>query len=193
MNKNILIVLGVLVVVGGGIYFMNSNNMSSSLSKEEDKMMQKDGQGIMEQGSMKVEDSKMMQGENTTGGDSAMMNKEEVMTDKKEEIMMVKSGTFEEYSASKIARASSTHDVVLFFDASWCPTCKAVKKDINANLSNIPNSLSILDVDYDNSVELKKKYGVTYQHTFVQVDKDGNLIKKWSGSPTLASLVKEVK
>jgi hypothetical protein len=47
-------------------------------------------------------------------------------------------------------------------------------------------------VDYDNSDELKKKYGVTYQHTLVQVDKDGNLIKKWSGSPTLTSLVKEV-
>ena len=40
--------------------------------------------------------------------------------------------------------------------------------------------------------DLKKKYGVVYQHTFVQVDKDGNLIKKWSGSPNLSSLVTQV-
>jgi hypothetical protein len=48
-------------------------------------------------------------------------------------------------------------------------------------------------VNYDNSTALKQKYAVTYQHTFVQVDKDGNLIKKWSGSPTLTALVAEVK
>ncbi|MEK7564045.1 MAG: hypothetical protein AAB510_00550 [Patescibacteria group bacterium] len=60
-------------------------------------------------------------------------------------------------------------------------------------MSKIPSDLSILDVDYDNSSDLKKKYGVTYQHTFVQVDKDGNMIKKWNGSPTLAKLVSEVR
>ena len=75
----------------------------------------------------------------------------------------------------------------------WCPTCISVDKDIKANLSKIPSGLSILDVNYDNSTALKQKYGVTYQHTFVQVDKDGNLIKKWSGSPTLTALVAEVK
>jgi hypothetical protein len=53
--------------------------------------------------------------------------------------------------------------------------------------------VSILKVDYDKETELKKKYGVTYQHTLVQVDKDGNLIKKWSGSPTLTKLVSEIK
>jgi thiol-disulfide isomerase/thioredoxin len=89
--------------------------------------------------------------------------------------------------------ATATHDVVLFFRAGWCPTCRAVDSDIKANLSKIPSSLAILDVNYDNSSALKQKYGVTYQHTFVQVDKDGNLIKKWSGSPTLAALVAEVK
>jgi thiol-disulfide isomerase/thioredoxin len=85
------------------------------------------------------------------------------------------------------------HDVVLFFKASWCPSCRAIDADIKANLSKIPVSLVILDVNYDNSSELKQKYGVTSQHTFVQVDKNGNLLKKWGGSPTLSALVAEVK
>lgn len=103
-----------------------------------------------------------------------------------------KAGSYEVYSPEKIARAENGQ-VVLFFRASWCPTCRVVNADINANILKIPSNLSILDIDYDNSKELKKKYGVTYQHTFVQVDKDGNLIKKWVGSPTLESLISEIK
>ncbi len=106
---------------------------------------------------------------------------------------MMKAGSYEVYAAEKVALASATHDVVLFFRASWCPTCRAVDSDIKANLGKIPSDLAILDVNYDNSSDLKKKYGVTYQHTFVQVDKDGNMIKKWSGSQTLSALVSEVK
>lgn len=102
-------------------------------------------------------------------------------------------GTYEVYSPEKVTLASAEHDVVLFFRASWCPTCRALDKDIKNNLGNIPASLAILDVDYDNSQELKQKYGVTYQHTLVQVDAEGNMIKKWTGSPTLAKLVSEVQ
>ena len=101
-------------------------------------------------------------------------------------------GSYEAYSKEKIAKATSG-DVVLFFRASWCPSCRGVDADIKANLGKIPGDLTILDVNYDDSTELKKKYGVTYQHTFVQVDANGNLIKKWSGSPTLQSLVLEIK
>jgi len=122
--------------------------------------------------------------------DGAMMQKD-AKSNVKEEGGMMKAGSYEAYAPEKVVLASVTHDVVLFFRASWCPTCRALDTDIKAN--NIPESLTILDVDYDNSSELKKKYGVTYQHTFMQVDKDGNLIKKWSGSPTLLSLVSEIK
>ena len=111
----------------------------------------------------------------------------------KDEQVMMKTGSYEIYSPEKIAMASASHHVVLFFRASWCPTCKTVDADIKAHLKDIPENLTILDVNYDNSTELKKKYGVTYQHTFVQVDAEGNLIKKWGGSPTLASLISEVK
>jgi thiol-disulfide isomerase/thioredoxin len=111
----------------------------------------------------------------------------------KENNSMMKAGSYEPYSPDKVLLASATHDVVLFFRAGWCPTCRAVDADIKNNLSKIPSDLTILDVNYDNSTALKQMYAVTYQHTFVQVDKDGKLIKKWSGSPTLATLVAEVK
>ena len=101
-------------------------------------------------------------------------------------------GSYEVYGPEKIARASSG-DVVLFFRASWCPSCRAVDADIRANLGKIPRDLTILDVNYDDSTELKKKYGVTYQHTFVQVDANSNLIKKWSGSATLQAIVGQVQ
>lgn len=101
-------------------------------------------------------------------------------------------GSYESYAPEKLAFAE-TGNVVLFFRASWCPTCRALDKDIKENLGAIPSDLKILNVDYDNSQELKQKYGVTTQHTLVQVDKDGNMISKWSGSPTLSSLVSQIK
>ena len=105
---------------------------------------------------------------------------------------MVAPGTYEDYSFEKIAFAANG-DVILFFHAPWCPTCKALDTNINANLTAIPANTKILKVDYDSSNELKKKYGVTYQHTLVQVDKDGNMITKWSGGNTLASIIAKIQ
>ncbi len=113
----------------------------------------------------------------------------DTMTDKVESMA---SGSYETYSPEKIARAESG-DVVLFFHASWCPSCRGLNSDIEGNAVSIPEGVSILKVDYDKETELKRKYGVTYQHTLVQVDEEGNLIKKWSGSPKLASLLSQIQ
>jgi hypothetical protein len=53
--------------------------------------------------------------------------------------------------------------------------------------------VTILEVDYDKYGELKQKYGVTMQHTLVQVDAAGNQIMKWSGGATLEDVVKNIK
>lgn len=103
---------------------------------------------------------------------------------------MVK-GSYEVYSPEKLVKADIGR-VVLFFRASWCPTCKALDSNLKTNLDNIPEGIIILDVDYDNSAELKKKYGVTYQHTLVEVDSKGNMLKKWSGGETLDSVIKNL-
>ena len=90
--------------------------------------------------------------------------------------------TLGQYEGSKSMYADS--DVVLFFAADWCPTCQEATKNLEADPAAIPTGLAIVRVDYDNSDELKQKYGVTTQHTFVQVDADGNELAKWTGSTT---------
>lgn len=174
MDKKIAIIIGLLVLalIAGGIYSSSKKSDTNVIQTEKS-----------------VEEGAMMGQENSEEG--AMMQKEDSSMSNTGDVM-VKAGSYEAYTPEKILKAENG-DVVLFFRASWCPTCVAVDKDIRANSQNIPAGLTILDVDYDNSSTLKQKYGVTYQHTFVQVDKDGNAINKWSGSPTLASLVAEVK
>lgn len=159
----------VVLVAGVGIYSSNNSSKNDAVIMEKEKMEQK---AIEEKDAMTKKD------------ETSIMDKGDTL---------IKVGSYEVYTPEKVALASTTHDVVLFFRASWCPSCRAVDADIKANLSKIPRSLSVLDVNYDNSTALKQKYGVTYQHTFVQVDTEGNLIKKWSGSPTLSALVAEVK
>jgi thiol-disulfide isomerase/thioredoxin len=92
------------------------------------------------------------------------------------------------YSADAV-----TDKTVLFFHASWCPSCRGLDKDIVKNAQSIPSDLKILKTDYDTQTELKVKYGVTSQHTLVQVDKDGNMIKKWSGGGTLESVLSQAQ
>lgn len=101
-------------------------------------------------------------------------------------------GQYIPYSQDAI-KLAETGDVVLFFRASWCPTCRGVDADIKAHLKDIPKGVTILDVNYDDSSALKAKYGVTYQHTFVQVAADGTQLAKWQGSPTLAALLGNIK
>lgn len=101
-------------------------------------------------------------------------------------------GTYEEYSEDKLQKAEEGQ-VVLFFNAVWCPDCRATVRDLEANRDNIPEGLTILNVDYDKNTSLKQKYSVTYQHTFVQVDKNGNQIKKWGGSFTLDEIVNQTQ
>jgi thiol-disulfide isomerase/thioredoxin len=79
--------------------------------------------------------------------------------------------------------------VVYFFAATWCPDCQATYADIKANYMKIPANVTIVFVNYDKSPDLKKKYGVTYQHTFVVIDASGKKKKIWNGTTTVASLV----
>jgi len=169
-------IVGLVVLAGGAWLTLGAQQNESATGESmmnEESSMQKEGEMMEKEGEVMMEDKKM---------EGETMEKD----------AMKKKGSYEAYSAEKLVRAQSG-DVVLFFRASWCPTCKALDANIRSNLAAIPEGLTILDVDYDNSQSLKQKYGVTYQHTFVQVDSEGNLIKKWSGSPTLASLVAEVQ
>lgn len=82
--------------------------------------------------------------------------------------------------------SNSTADkIVLFFYASWCPTCRPIDTEFKSG--KIPDGIEIYRVNYndpetdEDEKALAQKYGITYQHTFVQVDKNGNEITKWNG------------
>jgi thioredoxin 1 len=188
MNKIIIVIIGVLIVAGG--IYAYSNNQKEGALAEQKAMMEKaamEERAQMEEGDMqKTDEGTMMPKEG-----SGMMDKDDsAMADKGESMM--KAGSYEAYSADKLARAE-TGDVVLFFHASWCPSCRGLNASIEGNLSSLPEGVSILKVNYDTETELKKKYGVTYQHTLVQVDKDGAMIKKWSGSSSLDALLTQIQ
>lgn len=123
--------------------------------------------------------------------DSIMTEDAAMMEQKDDAIMSAQAGTYTTYSADKVAMAE-TGDVVLFFKASWCPSCRALDADIKSNIDAIPAGVTILEVDYDKSNELRQKYGVTTQHTLVQIDAEGNLVKKWTGGNTLDAALAQV-
>lgn len=94
--------------------------------------------------------------------------------------------TWDEYQR-KPSEYAGTH-VVLFFNAPWCPTCQATVKSLDAARTDFPAGLTVVTVDYDTSTELKKQYGVTTQHTFVEVSPNGDQIKKWSGTESVEAI-----
>lgn len=86
----------------------------------------------------------------------------------------------------------SDSKVVLFFNAVWCSTCQQARENIEASLGKIPKDLAIVVVDFDDSIELRKKYDVTVQHTFVEIDSGGEPLGTWSGSVTVDQIVEQL-
>lgn len=87
-------------------------------------------------------------------------------------------GVYRDYEADLVA-ADGFDRTILFFHAEWCPECRAFEKELTS--TEIPDSVQFLKVDYDNEQDLKDKYGVQLQTTFVEVDDDGEEMSKWVG------------
>ena len=91
-----------------------------------------------------------------------------------------------EYSKEVLDRTAGGKRV-LYFYANWCPTCRPADANFKANIDKIPEDLTLIRVNYNDTEtdqeeeELAAKYGITYQHTFVQIDGNGEVITKWNG------------
>ncbi|OGM04142.1 hypothetical protein A2715_04050 [Candidatus Woesebacteria bacterium RIFCSPHIGHO2_01_FULL_39_32] len=91
-----------------------------------------------------------------------------------------------EYSPEVLA-SNKDKKRVLYFYANWCPTCRPADADFKANESQIPEDVVLIRVNYNDSdtdseeEQLATQYGITYQHTFVQIDESGNEVTKWNG------------
>lgn len=87
---------------------------------------------------------------------------------------------------------------ILFFYANWCPTCRPVNKEISENSDRIPEGFVVIRTNYNddetdkNEEQLANKYNVSYQHTFVELDKNNDVIQIWNGGDftTLLSKIK---
>lgn len=170
MNKKIVIIisiiLGLLLIGGIVVYAINQND-----KKEQEKV-------AMEK---QTESEAMMKKE----ADTASMEKDNGAMSKAGNYI-----TVAEYNANPTQYADSKK--VYFFHASWCPICQSIDKAINADTSKIPAGVTIIKADFDSSTELRQKYGVTTQYTFVQVDSNGNETAQWSAT-TLDKAIQGIK
>lgn len=179
MKNNLLVfgIIAILVILGVGVY----------ASRQKDAVMME--QKPMEEKPSPTDESMISPTEKMAPADS--------MAPDKDESMMKKSGSYLPFSPEVLA-ANSENRRVLFFYASWCPTCKPADKNFSDNVSKIPEDVAVIRVNYSDpdtdqaEKDLAKKYGITYQHTFVQIDADGKEIAKWNGG-SLTELLSNLK
>jgi len=101
----------------------------------------------------------------------------------------VSAGTYVDFADFDADRAAySDSDVVLFFHASWCSTCKKADANLTADPAGIPAGLAIIKIDFDSSTDLRRQYGVTQQHTFVSISPDGSKKNVFTGATTAADI-----
>lgn len=155
MSKKLILILAAVLILGiVFIFFLNKNN-----SQPPEPMSQADNIGSQDANPNSATDPMLSVGQNLSG--------------------------YIEHSSGVLENVSNSNKTVLFFYASWCPTCRPVNEELLS--SELPSDLNIIRVNYndpdtDNEERnLAEKYGVTYQHTFVQIDSSGNELSKWNG------------
>ena len=153
MNKKLLLVVGViaLLLIAGGIFlYLNNNKSQNSTSSVVEPTSQNNIENEAKTEPVEAQNSNIQKGAYVT---------------------------LAEYNNNPDAYKDTKK--VYFFHASWCSVCQAIDKEINADLYKIPNGVTIIKTDFDESTDLRKKFGVTTQYTFVQVDAAGNEVSQW--------------
>ena len=174
MKKQLPIIIVAFVILGGIGLAANNNNKNNQAKKDEIVAMEK----------KKADEATAMAKEKAMKAtETEAMKKEAGSTTNPDGTVMVKHGdyiTLADYNADKAKYADNKK--VLFFHAPWCPNCQALEKEINADINKIPAGVTIIKTDYDSNISLKQKYGVTIQHTFVQIDNNENKLAKWTAT-----------
>ena len=181
MKKVVMIAIG--VVVAGGIAYYFYQNTPSNMPTD-GAMMKEEGErsdeGMMKAEDMMKSEDAMMEDEGTMKSEDAMMEDEGMMNS--EEAVMEQSGpVYAKYSDGVIGKGQMS---ILFFHASWCPSCKKADADLKEIYGTGGATVSTYKVDYDTQKDLKEKYGITSQHTFVVINGEGDAVKLIVG-PTI--------
>lgn len=169
--KNLIIVfviITVVAVIGIGAYTLSQNSSKSNSMMEKDEVM-------------------IPKNETSAEPTNTMMNKDDSASEGNKMMDDKMAGSrYVQYSKSALDSASNNRRV-LFFYASWCPTCKPADASFTQNVSKIPEDVTLIRVNYNDpetdqeEKDLAKKYGITYQHTFVQIDSIEKEVTKWNG------------
>jgi thioredoxin 1 len=145
-------------------------------------------------------DADMIEATSTAGATSTTQGIEEP---KKDEPVSAKKATYVGFSRGAYDKALTEKgsSVLLFFYANWCPTCRVQEpqnlelfKDLDVNVQAFRVNFNDNETD-DTEKELAKAFGVTYQHTFIFLDKNGKEITRKVGAVSpeeLKNLLKEV-
>lgn len=183
------LVMVVAAITLAGCTFPNmTQDNDDSMTKDDDKTISGE---VMVSGEVKEEDVATSDDDQMTNDDTKMDKEDDVMTSDDDKMVKAE-GEYETYSEAEVKDAlAAGKKVVLFFHASWCPSCRAVDTEIKANMSMIPDNAVIFKVNYDAEGALKKKYLVNTQHTFVAIDSDMNMTEKSVGGSlsTVVSLL----
>jgi thiol-disulfide isomerase/thioredoxin len=170
MNKKIVLILSVsILVIIGGLGFVYAKNSSNNKNVETAK------NNISEQ-EVKTEDGPKVAEETMPSTDATKNTGAYV--------------SLADYNANPTKY--NDFKKVYFFHAGWCPICQGIDKEINSDISKLPAGVVFVKTDFDSSTDLRKKYGVTTQYTFVQVDGSGNETAQWSAS-SLSSAIAGIK
>lgn len=118
----------------------------------------------------------------------AMMKSSDAMMDKgnsSDAMVKQSSAVYTSFNDSVIGNGETS---VLFFHAAWCPYCRTHDTNLQAWYNGGADlALSTYKIDYDTAEDLKARYGVVQQDTFVVIDGQGNLVKTVS-FPTESAL-----
>lgn len=87
-----------------------------------------------------------------------------------------------EYSDDEFNRARAEgRPIALYFWAAWCPICRAEEPKIREQIDGLDIPVTGFRVNFDTETELKKRYGIPYQHTLVILDTEGNETSRFLG------------
>ncbi len=171
-NKMLWSILAVVAIVVAVMIFLNNQPSINQTGNDGAGMMLNDDKMTDDQ--MDGSDDKMMDNQD----DQAMMSDGEV----DDKMMSDNKGVYLNYSSAVVAdQANKGYKTVLFFYADWCPFCRSADQAFTDRLAELPTKTAVVKVNYDKETDLKNKYAVTYQHTFVQIDESGKVLSRWSG------------
>jgi hypothetical protein len=101
--------------------------------------------------------------------------------------------TTENFDSAKAAVATSGGRLLLYFHVDWSSVCVELDQDIAASVHDLPGDLIILRADFEEDTALRQAYDVQHEHTFVQVDSQGNKLTAWLASSNAGDIPSHLK